>query len=105
MIQEKKVIVKTSEIIKSLGHPARVEILILLNSKSRKKMTVTQIFEELGLTQPVTSRHLAILKNSSALNCEKEGSKSYYSINEENSFIRCFANCLSKYANNEIFGK
>lgn len=95
MIQKKKTILKAAEIIKSLGHPARIEILVLLNNKQIKKMTVTQIYEELGLTQPETSRHLSILKNSSVLRCEKDGSHSYYFINEEDFFISGIANCMS----------
>ena len=105
MIQINKTIKKAGEIIRSLGHPVRIEIIILLNNKQNKKMTVTQIYEELGLTQPETSRHLSILKNSSVLSCEKDGSHSYYFINKEDSFIGCIANCMSKYQNNTISGK
>ncbi len=96
MIPLNKTIKKTAEIIRSLGHPARIEILIMLNNKPKRKMTVTQIYENLGLTQPETSRHLSILKNSSVLDCEKDGSSSYYFINEEHSFIRCLVNCMSQ---------
>ncbi len=97
MIQTKESIRKTAEIIRSVGHPARIEILVLLNSKPKNKMTVTQIYEKLGLTQPETSRHLSILKNSSVLHCEKDGANSYYFINEKHSFIHCIANCMNKY--------
>lgn len=105
MIQTKESIKKVAEIIRSLGHPARIEILILLNNKPKNRMTVTQIYEILGLTQPETSRHLLILKNSSVLHCEKDGANSYYFINEKHSFIYCIANCMSKYENNNISGK
>lgn len=90
-----------SEIIKSIGHPSRVEILFLL-SKKGPKMTVTEIYETLGLTQPETSRHLSILKNSSVLHCEKDGSNSYYFINEKYFFIHCIANCIGKYKDHNI---
>lgn len=86
---------RVSEIIKSLGHPKRLEILLLLNEKKRK-MSVTDIHRSLGLTQPETSRHLTILKNGAVLNCEKRGSNSFYFINEEQAFIRCIANCMNK---------
>ena len=99
MIHTKESIKKKADIIRSLGHPARIEILALLNNKPQKKMTVTQIYEELGLTQPETSRHLSILKNSSILRCEKDGSNSYYFINEEHFFIHCIANCFTKNKN------
>lgn len=102
MIPTNESIKKAAEIIRSLGHPARIQILILLNNKPKIRMTVTQIYEELGLTQPETSRHLSILKNSSVLHCEKDGSNSYYFINEKHSFIHCIANCMSKYKDNNI---
>jgi DNA-binding transcriptional ArsR family regulator len=87
---------KVSEIIKALGHPARLEILLLLNGK-KKKLSVTDIHESLGLSQPEASRHLIVLKNGSVLNSEKVGSNSFYFINEEHSFIRCIANCMNKF--------
>ena len=105
MILTKKSTMKTAEMIKSLGHPARIGILVLLNNKPIKKMTVTQIHEELGLTQPEASRHLSILKNSSVLYCEKDGSNSYYFINEEYSFVSSIVNCISKCEDNNNLGK
>jgi len=84
-----------TEIIKALGHPARLEILLLLNRK-KGKLSVTYIYESLGLTQPETSRHLTVMKNGSVLNCDKEGSNAYYSINDEFPLIRCIAACISK---------
>ncbi len=105
MIQTKEAHETAAEIIRSMGHSARIGILILLSSKPKKKMTVTQIYEKLGLTQSETSRHLSILKNTSVLHCEKEGSNSYYFINDEHPFIHCMANCMSKYETNTIFRK
>jgi ArsR family transcriptional regulator len=96
MIQTNESLKKAAEIIRALGHPARIEILTLLRNKSNKKMTVSQIQEELKLTQPETSRHLAVLKNSSVLRNKKEGSNTYYFINDEHSIVRCIANCLIK---------
>lgn len=104
MVQTNESINKAAEMIRSLGHPTRISILVLLKSKTFKKMTVTQIHEKLGLTQPETSRHLSVLKNSSVLHCKKEGSNSYYFINEEHSFINCIANCMNKYEDNNISG-
>ncbi len=105
MIKTNKSIKKAAEIIRALGHPARIEILILLQKNQERKKTVSQIHDELGLTQPETSRHLSILKNTSVLHCEKEGSNSYYFINEEHSFIHCIANCMSKYEDNNSLVK
>ena len=89
MIRTNESIKKAAEVVRTLGHAARIEILILLKNKSKEKMSVTQIQESLGLTQPETSRHLAVMKNASVLNHEKEGSNSYYSINDELPIIQC----------------
>jgi len=96
MKQEKKFIKKIADIMRSLGHPTRMDIFILLSSNERKKMSVTQIHEKLGLTQPETSRHLSILKNGAVLRCEKEKSNSFYFINNEDSFIRGLSNCIGE---------
>ena len=96
MKQDEKFIKKSAEIMRSLGHPARMDILILLMNNERKKMSVTQIHEQLGLTQPETSRHLSILKNSSVLCCEREKSNSFYFINWEDSFICSLSNCIGE---------
>lgn len=80
--------------MKALGHPARIEIMMLLNR--RKKMSVTEIYEELGLSQPETSRHLSVLKNNDVLLFEKKGAVSNYYINEENLFVKDFVVCLCK---------
>ncbi len=97
MIHSNESIKKAAVIVKTLGHPARIEILILLKNKPKEKMSVTQIQESLGLNQPETSRHLSVMKNGSVLNHKKEGSNSYYSINNELPITQCIAACLSKY--------
>lgn len=96
MISTKESTKNTAELIRSLGHPARIQILILLNNNRKNKMTVTQIHELLTLTQPETSRHLSVLKNSTVLHCKKAGTNAYYFINEEHPIIRCIANFLSR---------
>jgi len=88
--------IKMAEILKALGHPARIKILRLLNSKKNNKISVTRIHESLGLTQSETSRHLIILKNMSVLLCERTGGNSYYSINYKNDFVASIADCLNK---------
>ncbi len=87
---------KIAEILKALGHPARIDILRLLNNNKKRKISVTQIYESLGLTQSETSRHLIVLKNASVLNCGKEGGNSFYYINNKTPFIHCITMCLNK---------
>jgi DNA-binding transcriptional ArsR family regulator len=87
---------KTAEILKALGHPNRIEIVRLLSKKKDRKISVGQIQDSLDLTQVETSRHLIILKNASILSLDKEGTNSFYSINNRDPFIQRITLCLMK---------
>lgn len=89
-------ITKAAEIMKALGHPTRIEIILLLSKSKNGKLHVKQIHENLGLTQPETSRYLTVMKNASVLSCEKDGSNSYYFINENHALIKCIVACINK---------
>src|ERR1035437_3198916 len=89
---------KTAEVLRALGHPVRIQILRLLNNTKNRNISVTQIHENLGLTQSETSRHLIVLKNASILGCSKQGVNSYYFINDKDAFIQGVASCLNKNA-------
>lgn len=87
---------KAAEVLKTLGHPSRIAILLLISGKKGKKLSVKQIHESLGLTQSETSRHLIIMKNATVLNCLKESGNSYYSINDNSKFILSIVSSLNK---------
>jgi len=87
---------KVAEILRALGHPIRIEIIRFLNSKKNKKISVKQIHENLGLTQVEASRHLIVLKNADVLDFSKEGTNSYYFINNKDFFVNAFALFLVK---------
>ncbi len=86
-----------TEVVKALGHPARLEILLLLNHK-KGNLSVTGIQEKLDLTQPETSRHLTVMKNAAVLSCKKVGSSAFYSVNDSFPFIRCIALCIRRHS-------
>ncbi len=89
---------KIAEVLRALGHPVRIQILLLLNNKKNRNISVTEIHENLGLTQSETSRHLIVLKNASILACTKQGANSYYFINDKDTFIQGMATCINKNA-------
>ncbi len=61
---------------KAIGSESRMQILLLfLDGQER---TVNQITEAVGLGQPTTSEHLAIMKRSGILTAEKRGKEVYY---------------------------
>ena len=64
------------DFVKSLASESRLKILLLfLDGQER---TVNQITEEVGLGQPTTSEHLALMKRSGLLVSEKRGKEVYY---------------------------
>ena len=64
------------DFIKSIASESRMNILLLfLDGQER---TVNQVAEAVGLGQPTTSEHLAVMKRSGVLVSEKRGKEVYY---------------------------
>ena len=84
MVNTKKKLYDAAVILKAIGHPIRVEIIIELSK--RAQMNVTELSESLGLEQPITSLHLSILRNKSIIISKKEGTQSFYKI--QNNYIK-----------------
>ncbi len=80
-----------AEVIKVLGHPERLAILMLLSDGER---CVKELKEELGISQPKVSQHVGIMKELGILNFRKEGTKVLYSIgdNRIRKFLDIFVN-------------
>ena len=69
----------SSELLKSLAHPTRLEILELL--KDKEELCVCEIYEKLDLEQSNVSQHLKILKNQGILSSRKDGLMVFYKVN------------------------
>lgn len=84
-----------ARMLKAMAHPVRVKILSLLEEK---KMTVTQIYELLGLEQSVVSHHLGILRDKGVLKAERDGKNVNYCLKDEvlSSILQCLARCSQK---------
>ncbi|MEW5948205.1 MAG: ArsR/SmtB-type metalloregulator TsoR [Thermodesulfobacteriota bacterium] len=66
-----------SAICKALSDENRLRILMAI---SREKKSVSQIVEELGLSQPLVSHHLKELRRNLLLKVERSGPFVYYEI-------------------------
>ncbi len=67
--------------LKSIASESRLNIILLfLDGQER---TVNQISESIGLGQPATSEHLAVLKQAGVLVARKEGKEMYYCPDRE----------------------
>lgn len=66
-----------AEILKALGHPIRLKIVVGLLSR---ECNVKQIWECLGLPQATVSQHLGLLKNRKIVESKREGIEVYYTV-------------------------
>jgi len=82
-----------SKYFKAFGDPSRLRILELLGTK---ELTVNEIAESIGLSQPTVSRHLAVLREAEVVIDRRDGQRVYYSLNKEmvGSCCQGFCNCL-----------
>ena len=67
-----------AEICKALGHPTRMQIMILLWKKNNR--TCGEIVAQIPLAQSTISKHLLELKKADLLTVKNQGKKTIYSI-------------------------
>lgn len=73
--------IRTAELAKALGHPARIAILELLVRKNT--CICGDITGELPLAQSTVSQHLKALKQAGVIKGEIDGVKTCYCIDEQ----------------------
>ena len=64
----------------ALKNPKRVEIIEMLSEKP--KMSVTQIYNKLKITQPHASHHLKVLSQAGIIVGKRDGKEINYSIDQ-----------------------
>ena len=75
----------STETLRAIAHPIRIAIVDMLHKK--KQMTVTEIFEQLGIEQAIASHHLRILKNQDIVDVKRDGKNSIYSLSDDEYYI------------------
>lgn len=86
--------VKNSEILKALSNPIRLQMVDFLLDD---ECCVTDVVNELGISQSASSQHLSILKNSGIVYPEKHGTRTCYKVN--NKLVVEIINLLKKINN------
>lgn len=71
----------SAELVKALGHPARIAIIELL--AERETCICGDITDELPLAQSTVSQHLKALKKSGLIKGEIDGVRTCYCLNPE----------------------
>jgi len=80
--------------LRAMAHPMRIAIIDLLTDN--KKLTVTEIYENLNIEQASASHHLNILKNKGILESKRDGKMIFYSlkITTLHQVIDCINRCV-----------
>jgi DNA-binding transcriptional ArsR family regulator len=86
---DRKTAEHTAEILKTVAHPVRLQIVELLQAK---EMCVGDIVEALTSKQAITSQQLNMMKDKGVLSCRHEGTKAYYHI--ENKSVIKLLHCI-----------
>ncbi|MDQ7793346.1 MAG: metalloregulator ArsR/SmtB family transcription factor [bacterium] len=76
-MKEQRIIVRTANLLKALGHPTRVAVVEFLAQGER---CVCEIAPALGVEQPTLSKHLAVLRREGVVVCRKEGLRVIYRL-------------------------
>ena len=79
--------------LKAIAHPLRISIVDILDSNN--ELTVTEIYETLGIEQAVASHHLSILKNKNVLEVNRVGKNCFYKLKHPQlaQVLKCIETC------------
>lgn len=75
-----------AEVLKTLASPRRLEILHRL---ARGPDTVGHLADELGLSQPNVSQHLAVLRAAGLVEAERDGREVRYRLSDPDVMVAC----------------
>ena len=79
---------------KALADPTRQEIMTLICCR---ELSVGDIVEAVGVSQPTVSHHLAVLREAGLATIRSEGKHAYYSLNQARVAI-CCGNLIEVFA-------
>ena len=84
---------RLDEFAKALGQETRQQILRLLQ---REEMSVLELAQQMNLTQPTISYHLAILRRTKLVIPRRQGKQTFYRANQE-CVIECCQDILDQF--------
>ena len=90
-------ILSAVNMLKVIAHPVRLSIVDILSE--RKRLTVLEIQDALGLEQAVASQHLTLMIDKGVLLSEKVGRNKYVSLRfpKMKNIIMCMESCCNEF--------
>lgn len=87
---------KAASRLRAMAHPMRIAMIELLTVN--KRLTVTEIYERLGIEQAAASHHLNILKSKGLLESKRDGKMIHYSVRVQalSTVIECINQCSAE---------
>ncbi len=99
MAQEGSDIIAAGELLKVLSAPTRLAIVVALDERPCR---VHELVERLGLSQPLVSQHLRVLRNARLVRPERNGREATYSLVDRH--VAHIASDAIRHAGEEAFG-
>jgi len=81
-----EIVILQAEVLKTLAHPRRLEILHRL---ADGPIEVGRLADELGLSQPNVSQHLAVLRSAGIVDAERTGREVRYRLSDPDVMRAC----------------
>jgi DNA-binding transcriptional ArsR family regulator len=75
-----------AEVLKTLSNPKRLEIVHLLAEGPRE---VGKLAEQLGISQPNVSQHLALMRSAGIVEAERDGREVRYRLSDPEVIVAC----------------
>jgi DNA-binding transcriptional ArsR family regulator len=75
-----------ADVLKTLSNPRRLEILHLLADGPRE---VSRLAEEMGISQPNVSQHLALMRSAGMVEAERQGREVCYRLTDPEIIVAC----------------
>ena len=75
-----------ADVLKTLANPRRLEIVHLLAEGPRE---VGRLAEEMGISQPNVSQHLAVMRSAGVVEAEREGREVRYRLSDPEIICAC----------------
>ena len=75
-----------AEVLKMLSNPRRLEIIHLLADGPRE---VSRLADEMGISQPNVSQHLALMRSAGIVEAERDGREVRYRLSDPDIICAC----------------
>lgn len=85
-----------ADMLKAMAHPMRMAIVAFIGTEAK---TVTEIYEQLGLSQTAVSQQLSVLKNKHIVLAKRDGHNMFYSLRNTKilQIIDCIRHCEPRF--------